>query len=331
MAWFDVRGHDAVVDRFRQMLRRGRCASSFLFLGPDGVGKHLFARRLTACLFCSERPDEALDACGTCSNCRLLASGSHPDLVLIERPADKNFIPVATFIGAKERRMREGLIHAISLKPNLASRRIAIINDADFLNEEGANCLLKTLEEPPPRSLLILIGTSADRQLPTILSRCQTVRFEKLPTRDLAELLVAQELTSDPALAEQAARDSNGGLARARLLLDDDLLRMRDAFVQRLSRPHEMNSGVVDEVMSFLEAAGKETSRRRVRAKWLVDVAIDYYTEQLRGACQAEVSPEFAACQIDVTLAAGEQIDRNANLATVVGGWLDALAATPVG
>jgi len=65
----------------------------------------------------------------------------------------------------------------------MGGRKVAIIDDADHLNEEGANCLLKTLEEPPPCSVLILIGTSADKQLPTIRSRCQTIRFSPLPPR----------------------------------------------------------------------------------------------------------------------------------------------------
>ena len=78
--------------------------------------------------------------------------------------------------------MREGLCHDIALKPFRGGRKIAIIDDADYLNQEGANCLLKTLEEPPEKSVIILIGTSQQRQLPTIRSRCQIVRFAPLST-----------------------------------------------------------------------------------------------------------------------------------------------------
>ena len=99
------------------------------------------------------------------------------NLILIEKPADKSTIPLAAFLGDDSRRMREGLCHDIALKPFMGGRKVAIIDDADYLNEESANCLLKTLEEPPPNSLLILIGTSADKQLPTILSRSQIVPF----------------------------------------------------------------------------------------------------------------------------------------------------------
>ena len=90
---------------------------------------------------------------------------TNPDLQIVSKPRDRNFIPVERFIGDREHRMSEGLCHDISLKPHYGGRKIAIIDDADFLNQEGANCLLKTLEEPPPKSLLILIGTSEQRAI----------------------------------------------------------------------------------------------------------------------------------------------------------------------
>src|SRR4029078_2428636 len=102
----------------------------------------------------------------------------------------------------------------IALKPYSGRRKVAIIDDADYLNKEGANCLLKTLEEPPPDSLLILIGTSEQRQLPTIRSRCQIVRFQPRAEGDVAELLVAHGLCADPAIARAAAAHADGSLER---------------------------------------------------------------------------------------------------------------------
>ena len=171
MSWQGIAGHDEIVARFRTMLARGRLASTFLFVGPAGVGKRTFATRLAAALLCQTQPPAALDPCGVCSSCLQVAAGTHPDLLRVSKPADKSFIPLELFIGPKEKRMQQGLCHDISLKPFMGGGRVAIIDDADYLNEEGANSLLKTLEEPPPQSVLILIGTSADRQLPTIRSR----------------------------------------------------------------------------------------------------------------------------------------------------------------
>ena len=117
-----------------------------------------------------------------------MSAGTHPDLEIVSKPADKRDIPLAAFIGEDDRRMKEGLCHRIGLKPFMGGRKVAIIDDADFLNPEGANALLKTLEEPPPRSVLILIGTTADKQLPTIRSRSQIIRFRPLPEDSVARL-----------------------------------------------------------------------------------------------------------------------------------------------
>ena len=124
--------------------------------------------------------EAALDPCETCPSCTMVLAGTHPDLDVVGKPADKAFLPLELFIGDREHRRQEGLCHNISLKPFMGGRKIAVIDDADFLNAEGANCLLKTLEEPPPQSVLILIGTSPAKQLPTIRSRCQLVRFRPL-------------------------------------------------------------------------------------------------------------------------------------------------------
>src|SRR4029450_8202547 len=113
--------------------------------------------------------------------------------------------PLELLIGDAEHRMRAGLCYNIALKPFSARRKVAIIDDADYLNKEGANCLLKTLEEPPPKSLLIMIGTSEQRQVPTIRSRCQIVRFQPLAEEDVAELLLSTGVCEDAALAQPAA------------------------------------------------------------------------------------------------------------------------------
>ena len=145
-----------------------------------------------------ESPSHGLDPCGTCDSCLQVAARTHPDLLLVSKPADKSFIPLSTFIGDEARRMREGLCHDIALRPFMGGRRVAVIDDADYLNEEGANALLKTLEEPPPSSVLILIGTSADKQLPTIRSRSQIVRFRPLTAEHLEQLLLRRESRPTP-------------------------------------------------------------------------------------------------------------------------------------
>ena len=169
--WQGILGHDDVAEHFRATLHRGRLASTYLFVGPAGIGKRRFALALAKALLCQNADDLALEPCGRCESCRLFDAGSHPDLDLVGLPKDKSTLPLELFIGDKEHRNQDGLCHRIALRPFLGGRKVAIIDDADRFSQESANCLLKTLEEPPPRSLVILIGTSPSKQLPTIRSR----------------------------------------------------------------------------------------------------------------------------------------------------------------
>src|SRR5688500_15969366 len=174
--WQGIEGHDGIVARFRRALEQGRLASTFLFVGPPGVGKRSFALALAKSLLCERRDEALLDPCGICPSCVQVEAGMHPDLYVLGLPEGKSSIPIKLLIGEEETRMREGLCYDISLKPFMGNRKVAIIDDADFLNRrEVANCLLKTLEEPPPKSVIILVGTSEGKQLPTIRSRAQLV------------------------------------------------------------------------------------------------------------------------------------------------------------
>ena len=150
--------------RLRAFLATDSPARSRLW-GGAGIGKRAFAEKLGSAAVL-EVPASQMAPCGTCTSCRQVIVRTHPDLITIKKPADKSSIPLSAFEGDDLRRMREGLCHDIALKPLMGGRRVAIVDDADYLNEETRNCLLKTLEEPPSHSVLILIGTSPDKQLP---------------------------------------------------------------------------------------------------------------------------------------------------------------------
>ena len=204
-------------------------------------------------------------------------AGSHPDIEVIAKPEDKSDLPVALFLGDKEHRGREGLCHWIGLKPFMGGRRIAIIDDADFFNDAGANCLLKTLEEPPPRSVLILISTSPARQLPTIRSRCQLVRFRPLDEPTVARLLVAKNLVNDPKEAARLARYSEGSIRQAVELSDAELWNFRRELLGYLSAESLDSVGLAPKIAAFVDAAGKEAPARRARFRQVVGFAADFY------------------------------------------------------
>ena len=128
--------------------------------------------------------------CGVCQGCVQVIAETHPDLLRVGKPDDRSFIPLDLLIGRPEARMQEGFCRDIRLRPFRGRRKVAILQDADYLNEEGANCLLKTLEEPPADAVVILIGTSEQRQLPTIRSRCRIIRFAS-PSGQQAAMMIA--------------------------------------------------------------------------------------------------------------------------------------------
>ena len=347
--WQKIIGHDRVAEQFRRAALRGRLAGSFLFVGPSGVGKRTFALATAKSLLCEHRSAEQFDACGACAACRQVDAGNHPDVYYVCKPEDKSELPLELLIGGKEQRGRSGVCYEISRKPYAGGYKIAIIDDADTLNAEGANSLLKTLEEPPPHAILILIGTSAAKQLPTIRSRCKVIRFFPLSTHELAQLLESQDIAASPERALRLARSSDGGLDLAKAFYDDSIDEIRDAFFRQLALSVSQSVPFAIQLNEFVDTAGKEAISRRKRLRLLLMMALDFYQnlgrligtsdpQQLKNRDLAPyLKSAIAAYHGDVSLVnraaertheALEQVDRNAQLPYIVDAWLHDLANT---
>lgn len=322
--WQGVRGHDAVLERFRQSLACGRLASTYLFVGPEGIGKRTFAEALTKVLLC-ENPDEVtLAPCNSCESCKMHAAGNHPDIDRIARPEGKRTLPIDLFLGDREHRNKEGMCHNLAMRPMLGHRRVAIIDDADWLSPESANCLLKTLEEPPPRAVIILIGTSRSRQLPTILSRCQIVRFHPLPAAELGPLLVEHGLATDVSAAETLASEADGSLSKAVELADEELREARSRLATQLTSPQMDLPRLSADLTGLITSAGKDAEARRQRFRTLLSSAIATFSQMLPKGTLSET--DYALSALDRCLEAEEQLGRNANQNTLMESWLDDLA-----
>ncbi len=185
-------------------LATGRIPHALLFRGPDGVGKQLFARAVAAIVNCRARTGGA--ACGSCSSCLKFRSGNHPDLVVIG--PEQGSIKID--------RVRE-LARALTYPPYESMTRVVLLEDVHTMRREAANCLLKTLEEPPEHNLLILTAESAKSLLPTISSRCQTVPFFPLSLEDTVRVVLGREKGMDKETAALLARLSEGSPGRALL------------------------------------------------------------------------------------------------------------------
>jgi DNA polymerase-3 subunit delta' len=268
----------------------------------------------------------------------MFAAGNHPDLemislallpILVPKKRDSTKLPIDVFIGEKEHRNQEGLCHRIGLRPFLANRKVAVIDDADHFSIESANALLKTLEEPPPRSLIILIGTSPARQLPTIRSRSQIIRFAPLDQSTVERVLLDSGLVPDPAQAARAAELSEGSIERAVQLADPALSQFREQLLSTLRAPMLDSVALARSVQAFVDEAGKEASQRRDRLRNVIDFAIQHYRGLLHDPTTVDAEPIVQA--LDSSLEAIFQIDRNANLATAIQHWSEQLAAARAG
>src|SRR5262245_40136400 len=234
MSWSDIQGHERWVEWFRQVVSRGRLAHAYLFVGPPGVGKHRFALELAKALLCERNEPGQLDACGRCESCLLIQAGTHPDFFRIGKPwidpedgEEKNVLPISL--------MRE-LCGSFALKSARGRGKVAVLDDAADLNSEAANCFLKTLEEPPPRSVLILIGTSLEGQLPTIRSPSQIIRFAALAEDTVGSILAKHEL-ADPSLIPRLVKLAAGSPGQALALAVPELWQFRNRLLEGFAQP----------------------------------------------------------------------------------------------
>ncbi len=328
MSWHSVRGHDRIVATLRSKLRTGRFPHAFLFVGPEGVGKKTFARTLAQALLCERNPEALLDPCGACPGCVWVQAGTHPDLLEVARPEDRQELPI---------RVIRDLCSQFGLKPARGARKVAIVDDVDEMNDEAANAFLKTLEEPPPGAVLILVGTSPELLLETIVSRCQVVRFEPLGEPELAGILLEQGVAGDEADAARLAALGEGSMSRALGLADPDLERFRRELIDELAVEHGFDPSVLAQrLATFSREAGKEAVDQRRRARLLIGELARLFRGVLwqtsgleppcpdaadRNAVQAlagRLEPEDVFVLADRCLTADYHLDRNLYLPTVL-------------
>ncbi|MCH7479331.1 MAG: DNA polymerase III subunit delta' [SAR324 cluster bacterium] len=167
MTFDDIQGQERVIATLRRMIAGGRIPSALLFAGPHNVGKRSTALALAKALNCPEGQGEA---CGQCPTCRKIGQGVHPDVLLVE--------PEGQFIRIDQ--VRE-VVGSLALNPFEAKKRVVVVAEAERMNPQAAHAFLKTLEEPPADTLIVLCATGAAQLLETIVSRCLPIRFAPLP------------------------------------------------------------------------------------------------------------------------------------------------------
>ena len=207
MPFATVAGHRRLLTLLARAVAAGRVPPALLLAGPQGVGKRRVAQALAEALNCLEpvaTGDGGQDACGACGACRKIARGMHPDVLVIE-PGETGSIKIE--------QVRE-VIDRAQYRPFEGRRRVVIVDDADAMVPQAQNALLKTLEEPPPGSVFILVSSVPDTLLQTVRSRCPRLRFAPLLPVDVASVLVRDHGYAQ-ADAAAAAVDADGSVGRA--------------------------------------------------------------------------------------------------------------------
>lgn len=319
---WQVIGQSRAVSLLQRSLERGSIAHAYLLVGPPHVGKMTLALNLAQALNCQA----AEPPCGLCDSCRKIASGKHADVRIIGLNSEGN----STEIGIDQ--IRE-IQHSSSLPPFEGRCKAFIIDGAELLSNEAANCLLKTLEEPVGRVIFILLTTN-DGILPaTVVSRCQRLELHPMAVSQV-ETALNERRGIEPQKAELLARLCHGCLGWALSAAVDDSLLQRRA--ERIDRLLDIASGDYEERFDYVAQLAAQFSQSRDLVQEILDLWLDWWRDLLliKLGCRVAITNiDLEAMLVDMTRgynlaqikavinsiqAAGEQLKQNANLRLVL-------------
>jgi DNA polymerase-3 subunit delta' len=320
---WQVIGQTRVVTLLQRSLEEESLAHAYLLVGPPHVGKMTLALNLAQALNCqgTERP------CGECASCQKIASANHADVQVIglTQNVDSAEAKLRTEIGIDQIRQMQ---HSASLPPFEGKYKIFIIEGAEFLSTEAANCLLKTLEEPTGKVVFILLTTN-DGLLPaTVVSRCQRLELSPLAATEV-ETALNSRWGIEPQKAKLLARLSHGCLGWAlSAALDDGLLQQR---AEKMDRLLDIINADYEERFAYANQLAAQFTQNRGLVQEVLDLWLDWWRDLLlvKIGCSdiitnvdrldklAEIAEDYRLAQIKAFInsiqAAGEQLRQNAN------------------
>lgn len=229
MSFAAIKGQDKAISFLKALLKNKRMSHAYIFCGPSGVGKKIAAISFAKAMNClaaapaGEGPQAAItEGCGICDSCRKIESLTHPDVFILKPEKEEKGIKIDDV---------RALIKDIYLKPFQARRKVYIIDQAEEMKHEAANALLKTLEEPPQDSTIILIANDIKSLFHTIVSRSQVVRFDALGSDQLEDILI-NEHSMEKSMAHVLSKLSSGSLGEAVRYSDGGLFEKRSYIIE---------------------------------------------------------------------------------------------------
>ncbi len=267
MRFDSIIGQERPIRFLTQMLKKKNIPHAMLFTGVDGIGKRTTAMAIGMALNCTN--PVGVSACGECPSCQKVISGAHPDMITVR--------PEGAFIKINQVR---ALSRQLRFAPLEGNWRVVIINDAQAMNLEASNAILKVLEEPPKNTFIILTANQTTDLLPTIVSRCQQVAFRPIPHEKVAEVLV--ELQGlDRQTATTLAVSTKGSLGKALSVDGEKWTVWRARLVEQIS---SLSIRSIQPVFGFVAAISSDKDK-------LVD-ALDMIMTWFRDGLMCKVSPE---------------------------------------
>jgi DNA polymerase-3 subunit delta' len=268
-----ILGHEIQRQRLLHALASDTLHHALLFEGPRGIGKRLVANHLALAANCTERV-AGEEPCGVCRTCRAIASGQHPDVLVVEPDLELASRTIA--IEVVREVIRRSQYHRYG-----ARRRFVIVDPAEAMLEPAANALLKTLEEPPADTHFVLVSHNATALLPTIRSRCQRIRFGPVPEAALQAWLVERGVER----ADVVARLARGCPGRALALVEgglEDREEIERAVLDAVAGPLE---GVYALSQKLTQGSGRQ--EWAARAELLLEVVEDLTRDAVLSAAAA--------------------------------------------
>ena len=257
----DIIGHEDIVKHFKNSIELGKVTHAYILNGEKGSGKKTLASVVAKALQCEEGGP---DPCGKCHSCIQAESGNQPDIIWVnhEKP---NVISVDE--------IRQQIVNDVDLKPYSSRYKIYIIPDAQLMNPQAQNALLKTLEEPPEYAILFLLANSISKFLPTILSRCIVLNFKPVEPLHLVEYLTTQ-LDVDKNKARFCTDFAQGNLGKAvRLAISPEYNAILEDSVRILRRIQDMEMDeVIDAVKSLAKYKLDITDYMDIMIMWFRDI-----------------------------------------------------------
>ena len=279
MALDNILGQDRPKQILDKALRSGRIPNSYLFYGQESVGKKFTAIEVCKALNCETL--SPVDSCDKCPSCLKIEKRIYPDLFILEPKKSSSTAREAVLKIDEIRELQKKLLYL----PYEGNTKVAIINNAECMNSQAANSFLKTLEEPPTKTLIILIASNPHQLLPTVVSRCQGIRFYPLPNEAIKKIICRHLETetgeSQPEEIELRSRRSMGQVAHA---LEEDLLKTSQDREELIRLISIVSFKRMDQVFLWTKAKAKQTER--------IQSILDELTRILRDAALIKIDPE---------------------------------------